>query len=327
MKNWVGTTGFNTASAAVNLTLADHGMTLGDYANTYLRMHEFTPQSSVWLHYQAYFANLNPNNNNPFIVGRSGGENVFDVVWRNGSNQKSIRLYNSGSPVEVATAAGEFDFNPRVSIDIFVDMAVSGTIDVYIDGTSVLTYSGDTTQYGFSNIDQFEWRSPGAGNDVFLVSSYTVSQVIVADEDTRNLVLHSLRVTAAGSINEWPTGNYLDVDENNSLDNGTTYMQTSDPNDRVTFGMENISGSFSTYTVEALEMWAITHGINPAAPNYRCISRHPNTNVHQIGVQKAFSTFWISGGQHCIAELNPDTSAAWTQSEINDLEMGIESLS
>jgi len=92
--------------------------------------------------------------------------------------------------------------------------SVSGTVDVYLNGASTpqLSFSGDLTCSGVPDLDRFRLMGDSKPGEV--ADYQHVSEVIIADEDTRSFAgVASLAPTAAGTTNTFDTGAYTDVDE------------------------------------------------------------------------------------------------------------------
>lgn len=87
-----------------------------------------------------------------------------------------------------------------------ISYGASATINLYVSGSLVLTYSGDISISGVSGFDQVAFRAGGAGYTV------QISECIVADGDIRASELHTRISTSTDGDSEWD-GTHEDIDE------------------------------------------------------------------------------------------------------------------
>lgn len=175
----------------------------------------FTAGSTVWVH--AIFSALTclstetqPGYN---ILGLASPDGVWRIlVQGNGANDHSYRVHkrnsagvqtllaNSSVNDWPACAGGGFPapISPA-AVDIKIVYAVSGSIDVYINGAASpsLTYTGDTTTDGTTQLNQLFLGAPG-------VQSASWSEVIVADADIRRWGVVTVAPNGVGNSTDWP---------------------------------------------------------------------------------------------------------------------------
>lgn len=90
-------------------------------------------------------------------------------------------------------------------VDVKVDLSVTGGVEVYLNGTLVGSTSGDLSAYAANPANSFQLY----GNNGFNSSFITYwSQIIVADEDTRGMLLQETRPTAEGLVFDDFVGDY-----------------------------------------------------------------------------------------------------------------------
>jgi hypothetical protein len=181
------------------------------------------------------------------------------------------------------------------------------TVNVYLNGNLLITYTGDVTVSGVSSLEAAALSANGA-ND------WEVSEVIVADSDTRNLSLVTMAPTAAGTTDQW-TGAYSGVNE--------TTLSTASPNSSTTSGQDQQyeltalpSGTFSVLAVK-ISAYAET----ASSENLKLGFNSGGT----VGVDggQALTTAWAT--YESLFPQNPVTAAAWLLSAMDSLQLDMRS--
>jgi hypothetical protein len=136
------------------------------------------------------------------------------------ANSAVLRLYkrtSTGTKTALATSSVSISPGTLQKIDVQVVYAVAGSVNLYMDGTLVLAYTGDTTTDSATSLS-------GAVlgiNPAALSNTQTVSwsEIICGSEDTRSMNLVTLAPSANGNSFAW-TGSYANLNEV-TLDDGT----------------------------------------------------------------------------------------------------------
>jgi hypothetical protein len=105
-----------------------------------------------------------------------------------------------------------------------VNYGATATVTVYLDGIQVMTYTGDVTVAGTTNlscIGLYNKNGASYGN----ANSSSVSEIIVSDADTRALSLVTMAATGVGNTDAW-TGAYTDENEISLNDATDVYSNT-----------------------------------------------------------------------------------------------------
>jgi hypothetical protein len=134
------------------------------------------------------------------------------------SNGKiGIYKYDGATFTQLAAEAGTlFTNNALHKVDMqIISLGVSTTINVWVDGSLAIEYTGDPRPTGLTDLDIVTLF----GNVTYPLES---SEIIVASEDTRLMSLKTLAPNAAGDASEW-TGAYTDIDEETLSDEDTVY--------------------------------------------------------------------------------------------------------
>jgi len=238
--------------------------------------------TACWLHFTA-MQTQNQNGTEAGFVGfgKSGVSKALMVTaYATASAQSSMlriskwtgsswtNLNSSPTGVLVLSAVNRID----VQLVAFAD-TVNGTINVYVnEGTvPVVTYTGDLTQTSFAtNVDRLViGPGPGTGIDH---QKNRVSEIIVADSDTRGLRLVTAAPNGAGSANNW-TGAYTTIDETTNSDADNIYADADAEDFQCalidlpagTFGCAGIAISARALVTESSAVSKIKLGVLDAA--------------------------------------------------------------
>lgn len=171
-----------------------------------------TDVSSFWITARAYFKTYSSNREllsirdstgvKRLLLLTSGGAGSFSLYKGAASGSQTL-LQNSSNSLPIATL---------IKIDInVVNYGASGTVSMYVDGTLIISYTGNIQTDSATVLSSFTLANSGD-------NSYW-SEVIVSDNDTRNMSVVTLAPAANGNSFSW-TGSYASVNEV-SLDDGT----------------------------------------------------------------------------------------------------------
>jgi len=191
--------------------------------------------TSCWLHFR-YANDLYVCDADTPLVGlcnsTKGGTAGIWAGTSSSDGQKLAILKDDGttrsqlaaSTHKVINRSGHFGNNRNHIVDLQVsNYGASATVNLYLNGSLIATYSGDISISGFSDIDCI-----GLGGDNQSGNFYMkVSEVIAADEDTRRFSLMCHHPTGAGDTNQW-TGAYTDIDETTLSTSDVIYTDTDD---------------------------------------------------------------------------------------------------
>jgi len=240
------------------------------------------------------------------------------------STDVKIILYNDlGTPTEVASGNTTIDNDTWYLMEVYVKIADSGgVVTVKIDDTQIATFSGDTLTAGYTHVDYLSFLDyiTGAIDDLALNdtngsvdNSWCGDGKIIMLSPNGNGDLSQL----AGSDGD-STNNYLLVDEF-PKDDDTTYVEgsTVDQKDLYNLTPCSLTGSAVIRRVyaEARVKWTVsdteqvaltikTHSTEYDGPDISPVNAY---NVKVLGTDYP---------------LNPNTSAAWTVTELDALQVG-----
>ena len=192
-----------------------------------------------------------------------------------------------------------------------VDYGETGTVNIYTNGSLVISYTGDI-RFGAPavHLDCVILGMQG-NNFVYL------SEIIVSDTDTRNMSLVTLYPSAAGDVSDW-TGAYTNIDELGIDDADLIYDNTD--GHQAMFALSNLpAGSFSVLAVKESVRACRASDSTPTSLD---IGIKSGATV-DVDDNHALTTTWTSYERLML--VNPVTGNAFTPTEIDGLQMVLES--
>jgi len=194
----------------------------------------------------------------------------------------------------------------------------SGRFQIKVDGITVLDFTGDTRNAGTGVITQF-----CMGYDSLIGSAATayIDDVVLDDANwIGDTAVLGLSPDGAGATTQWDpsTGsNYACVDEVPQSD--TDYVSTNVNDEIDTYTLANLP---TVQSVKAVQVMARARKEGVSTPqNIALVARIGGTDYPSS--DHALSTAFI--GHTNLWQNNPNTAAAWTESEVNSLQAGVKS--
>lgn len=243
-------------------------------------------------------------------LGKLGTDAALYVATSSSSTTK-LALYKSNGTTDtsLATESGSsFGASALHRIDMHVTShGATASVDVYLNASLVITGTFDTTVTGLSDFDSVFLRAPASN----------VSEIIVADEDTRSFSLATLAPNGVGAVNAW-TGTWADVDETTTNDADLLTTNTVALDSTLTL-TDPPSGSFS---VKAVRISARAQKASGATAGSVALGVVTNGST-DAGGDQALTTAWAAYER--VMATNPVTSAAWSLTELTPLQINLRS--
>lgn len=265
--------------------------------------------SDLWVGLRfAYLGSLGDTGGRPLMSLWDGATARLDVGLTD-SGELTISTVD-GTPSVVALSTVGLPVGALSKLDLQVTYGANGRAYLYLDGTLMLTFSGDLTRGGSTTLSAISLHSPSAG-----ASRFAFSEVIVADRDTRPLALKTLVPTAIANAGTW-AGTIADVTDLRA--NGTTALATASGDDTAIL---SVGAALANATVTAVRVQArAARGVD--APTSIQIGAGSASNIG-YAAKRAVPTSWVNLG--ATFDRNPATNAAWTLAQIGALAIGISS--
>jgi hypothetical protein len=277
----------------------------------------FTPITSGWVTGRQYTVNGPTTFSKFFGLGKSG---TLGGIFVGTDNVDSFKLAlwrsdaaGSYTKVQAETSASASSFQ---KLDMRIEnFGASTRVRIYADGAAnpVIDYTGDLTWVGATNLDIFVIGPLGGGS-----LYHRISEGIVADEDTRAMSLFSAPPSAAGDANTLDSGTYAEIDETSV--NDADLLSSATAGQAAQFGLTNMpAGSFTIKDVSL-----VYRGIRGSSgiQNWKCGVKTNGTV--DVGQTDFMDTGWNSY-LRAFGSINPITGVAWTQAEIDALQLAFES--
>jgi hypothetical protein len=214
--------------------------------------------TSAWLHAQLY---VNTAFTNQHYIGlglnSAGNKGVF--VGSNSSTAAKCVLYtwDGSTATQLAAESGSsLASGTLAAIDMQItSYGASSTVNVYINGTLAITFSGSTAISGVSNLDCVLLGCSSS-------SGYS-SEIIVADADTRSMSLLTQAPNAAGDANNW-TNAYTNINPVSINDANVIFVNTTAQDFQANL-IDLPSGTFTVQAVKAAVRAEVTAGSTPTS--------------------------------------------------------------
>lgn len=277
-------------------------------------------QSSFWLTVQC-------NNG-------SNGIPVVNYAWIRFLDGANARLMLRTTGVAIGqfklskrTAAGAFtdlatcttNFAAGLSkIDIQVNYAVSGLVNVYIAGVLALTYSGDVTTDSATTLNSFDLATISNST-----TSTIFSEIVVKTTDTRSTSLTTLPPLAAGNTQAWLPNTLANI--NKTTINDATLISTTAVN-TLSQWTTNTTLPTGTWNIDAIVQAARMETATGAPQNAEWSCRTIDGTNHVMGaIAPTTGGFTNFGNAQWL--LNPHTGVAWVAADLaTGFNLGVESL-
>lgn len=308
----------NTPGGWYNTTYSDNALDVGggvaqvpfyDPASAPLLVPYSVPSGhSLYFHLTGFWQN-NPNNFYVQLNDSSGNPWVRCY----GSGQM---MYNSGtgaSPVwtNLGTSAGQIAFSTAIPIDIKIDIAAGGTHTATLFYANVQVMAPTTfTASGMTNL-----------SSAILTGSNLIFSEIMATEDLSTIGGHvfTKRAAGAGTHTDW-AGTYTDINEQVTNDN--TINQATTAGLVQTYPMANVALP-NGYAISSVFNWVRAKNNGNAPVNIKSVVRRGGTDYTSGNLSSVGVGFGGAGARY---DVDPSTSAAWTQAGWNaPVEVGFAS--
>lgn len=251
-----------------------------------------------------------------FTLTTSGGQGIVRLQ-QTASVTRQFQYWNGSAWTSLGTLT---DFTTRNGrrIDIRCKIHSSaGEFSIYVDRVLQFTLTGNTNFFS-ATIDKFSFT--GWGN----FNGRAITEVCIADEDTRKIRIVSRLPTGNSGTNAAWTGGFGDLDNNN-------ISYTTTDADSV---VSSAGGQNSSYTKAALGHLADDGAILAVAVSVRAkndgssadfdmLIRSGGTNYTQSHTRTINTT--NTNGYYALWNTDPATGVAWTESGADACELGMQS--
>lgn len=273
------------------------------------------PVTSVWISGRAIHT-FNDNPARSFGVGRTGKQSSLWVGNTSGNGfRTSLWKYDGTTWTNLASESNQsISVGTITKFDMeIVSYGATATVRVYVNGgfSPIITYTGDVTGGGATDLDQMVVSGQlGGAQTVFS------SELLASNTDTRLMSVVTHAPNLAGTTTAW-TGAFTDVNENTINDATIVTSATSAQNEQ--FQLTDLpSGSFSVQSVR-LSSRSSSTGAGISGYSLGVFTNAAVSVPSPISLTPAWTPI------ETYYSINPITSSVWTPSEINSLQMNMQS--
>jgi hypothetical protein len=271
--------------------------------------------TSAWLHFMA--DNTFSWNSAAMLLGlanTAAGNGSGIYVGANSSGKLTLYKWDGTTLTSLASGTSTLATNTVLQFDMHLaSYGGSSTVAIYVGGSSTaeVTYSGSTAISGVSNLDCVGL----AGNAL----STAMSEIIVADADTRAMSLVTMAPNAAGDNNNWTAGTFSSINPTTINDANVISVNTTAQDFQANL-IDLPSGSFSIGAIKVAARAQLTAGATPT--QLKVGVRTASTNYPGTALTPATGA-WTT--LESFLATDPATSAAWLQSVMNALQLELQS--
>jgi hypothetical protein len=274
------------------------------------------PSPPTWVSFRFRGSLDITTNNRSFLLLKSGGNNVMRIAATGANSTFRAERWNGTAWVQFGSNIVFSNITGGIRQFIVKCVtAASGSIDVYArEGASisnVASYSGDLSTLG--DVTSAEFRSLSSDS---AIRTY-VSEIIAATHSLFDARLKTLNLTAAGASSEW-TGALTSI-------NGTGFNDAN-------FISSDTAGQTSTYAAADLPTDSLFVDTVLVSGRMRRTEEGPQgaQGVVRVGSTNYTQNFpalgEAFGPRQALFGVDPSTSAPWTKTAVDALEIGIKSV-
>jgi hypothetical protein len=250
----------------------------------------------------------------PFIIYTKNSAQSMVRITRNGTSY-CIEVYRDSTLI--ATGTHPVNINTTYLLEFYIYIHdTTGRVTVKLDGITDIDFTGDTKPSTQTTINIF-MLSTSSG------SSYIYYDNIVLDNAAwiGNTKIQIVYPTGAGTTTQWTPSagsNYACVDEIPYSD--TDWVETNTIDLIDTYATSDLTGTITSIKCVQIEARCIKEGA-PTPLNVDLAVRSGGTDYFSADIAvpsgyKALFNIW---------ETDPATAAAWTEANVNLMEIGIKS--
>lgn len=279
---------------------------------------KFKPSTTTetWFHFRLYVASQPDFSSQRTLIQAldANGNIVFNVKKR----QNFDGMFCTGTLYDgTSSVTGNTSLSFTVGKLNFCDVCYTITglklqMDFYVNGALALTLLLNSNPNNFINPNYFSLGCAFSGSNLSGIQH--VSEILVADGDTRNARLDLLRPTAVGSYEQWlgPVASLAD-------DDTTTGMTTIAANQKHSVLLSNYTGASNVSNFVIVSQ--TTRGQN-SPTKLKHLVRMSGVDYETGEIELDFPL------QYNLTDFptNPATSLPWVASDLNLLETGFTSV-
>jgi hypothetical protein len=306
----------DTTAARRRTTFVDSAIIVGSGKGSSTRgAFNYIPQAAgdvVWVHFQGYFqANNDAGTTGKVFFNLYDTANAKILDFSQNIGVPTLNVYGT-STVTDATSSGIVR-NALAEYDVKIDITAPNiVVEIYQD--TVLWATATATNNGKLKPALIVWETWGISS--VSVVDLVVSEVILADEDTRGMGLSALAPNGAGNYSQW-IGDHTET----SSDDMATVVSSGATAEKLSSTLSTFGGPAST-ALRALVVVTNSSARGGVVGDIRNFVRIASTdyNGSALGVTPGLERYTA------VWDTNPNTAVLWDTTDFSSTEIGIESL-
>lgn len=257
----------------------------------------------------------------------TANKTILTFIDSAGAEQCSLRHNGTGTMTLTqngtvrGTAGSPTAVDTWMYVEVKVTIGNSGSFTVRVDGSNVINGTGDTqTHASESTASGFIIATTDLGPSQDIDDVYVCDGTGSSNNDFLGPIrVVTLRPNADGNSSDWTpagyTDNFANV-EDDAGDGDSTFNMSSTPGDIDLFELEDMPSG----TVMGVQVNVLARQDAGAARTVRPVFRIGGVNY----TGTSFNTGGSFGNFMQVYDVSPATSSAWTASEVNGAELGVE---
>lgn len=273
--------------------------------------------TTAWL---SFYANFNTSATSERLIGLVNSATAGSGIWFGPStsveNKAAIYKWDGTTLTQLAAESGTSLGTSIANIFGKIDMQIinygsSSTVNLFVNGALVINYTGSTAISGVSDLDCVGLYFLQTPNNA------AVSEIIVADEDTRSFSLFTMAPTAAGTTDAW-TGAVTTINGTSFSDASPNYTNSAAQDQQA----DLTTPPTGTFGVKAVKIAARAAASVGSTPTKIALGFNQGGTV-AVGTPQVLTNSYATYEQ--LDATNPVTSAAWAFSDLTGLQLDLRS--
>ncbi len=272
--------------------------------------------TSAWVHFQVSIVSslqqtpfaglgLNSAGNGGIFVGNASGNSLKTALYIWDGTTLTQLATETGTSLTAGSGTTQIDLQ-------ITNLGASSTVNVYVKNVLVIAFSGSTVISGITSLDCAAIYAGTASN-------FYISEFIIGTADTRTMSLLTMAPNAAGDTNNWTTGTYANINPVTINDGSVIAVNTTGQDFQANL-IDLPSGNFgNVQAVKAAVRAEVTAGATPTSLK---IGVKTNATI-DVDAGRALTTGFLTYERLMLT--NPVTSTAWQASEMNPLQIDLQS--
>jgi hypothetical protein len=299
------------------------GWTFDEYVSL-----KFAPKSEFYFQFLIMPTQINFGSESAFLHLQYDNTSYVRVTM-SGADHK-LRVYNGNKTVLYCTSTASLTLGIFHLVELYCNFAVSGDIEVRLNGVSTASYSGDLSAASSGiNILTFTNGTFAGESSNCEMASYIDDVVVndttggVNDSWPNGLRVLRLNPIGKGSSFDWIKSSTTNLDnywcvDNNPVSDPSEYLYTNLDVQTDLYRVMNLPDTAYQVAAVRVDAWALK---NSGSPQRLAVGVHPagSTTTFSSDMDLSVSYQLISN----LWDTNPDTLSAWTVGDVNDIEVGM----